>query len=108
MPILAFGIKGLKVRRVFGGRGLGEGWLALERGEATRARAAAFCASLISGPFGALVLTGFVLIARPILPLFSVAELFMLTLLGLSMVACSRAQTGSSESPPAASASPTE
>jgi hypothetical protein len=30
VPILAFGIKGLKVRRVFGSRGLGEGRLALE------------------------------------------------------------------------------
>lgn len=63
-----------------------DGFPLAKRGEAARALSAAFFASLIGGLFGAAILTGFVLIARPILLLFSSAELFMLTLFGLSMV----------------------
>ncbi|TQF77516.1 tripartite tricarboxylate transporter permease [Elioraea sp. Yellowstone] len=63
-----------------------DGFPLARRGEAARALSAAFFASLIGGLFGAAVLTGFVLVARPILLLFSSAELFMLTLFGLSMV----------------------
>jgi TctA family transporter len=63
-----------------------DGFPLAKQGEAARALAAAFFASLIGGLFGAAVLTGFVLIARPILLLFGSAELFMLTLFGLSMV----------------------
>jgi TctA family transporter len=37
--------------------------------------------------FGAIVLTGFVVIARPLILMFGSAELFMLALFGLSMVA---------------------
>ena len=41
---------------------------------------------MLGGLFGALVLTGFIVIARPIILAFSSAELFMLTVLGLGMV----------------------
>jgi putative tricarboxylic transport membrane protein len=63
-----------------------DGFPLAKQGEAARALSAAFFASLIGGLFGAAILTFFVLIARPILLLFSSAELFMLTLFGLSMV----------------------
>jgi putative tricarboxylic transport membrane protein len=63
-----------------------DGFPLAKKGEAARALSAAFFASLIGGLFGAAILTIFVLIARPILLLFSSAELFMLTLFGLSMV----------------------
>lgn len=63
-----------------------DGFPMAKRGEAARALAAAFSSSLFGGIFGALVLTGFVLVARPVILAFGSAELFMLTLLGLSMV----------------------
>lgn len=63
-----------------------DGFPMAKRGEAARALAAAFSSSLFGGVFGAIVLTGFVLIARPVILAFGSAELFMLTLLGLSMV----------------------
>ena len=63
-----------------------DGFPMAKRGEAARALSAAFASSLFGGLFGALVLTGFVLIARPVILAFGSAELFMLTLLGLSMV----------------------
>lgn len=63
-----------------------DGFPMAKRGEAARALSAAFSASLFGGLFGAAVLTGFVLIARPVILAFGSAELFMLTLLGLSMV----------------------
>ncbi len=63
-----------------------DGFPMAKKGQAARALSAAFSASLFGGLFGALVLTGFVLIARPVILSFGSAELFMLTLLGLSMV----------------------
>lgn len=63
-----------------------DGFPMAKRGQAARALAAAFSASLFGGLFGAIVLTMFVLIARPVILAFGSAELFMLTLLGLSMV----------------------
>lgn len=63
-----------------------DGFPLAKQGEAARALSAAFFASLIGGLFGALVLTLFVLIARPLILAFGSAELFMLTLFGLSMV----------------------
>ena len=63
-----------------------DGFPMAKRGEAARALSAAFFGSMIGGLFGALVLTGFVLIARPVILAFSSAELFMLTVLGLAMV----------------------
>jgi len=63
-----------------------DGFPMAKRGEAARALSAAFFSSMIGGIFGALVLTVFVLVARPVILAFSSAELFMLTLLGLAMV----------------------
>lgn len=63
-----------------------DGFPMAKRGEAARALSAAFFGSMIGGVFGALVLTGFVLVARPVILAFSSAELFMLTVLGLAMV----------------------
>ena len=63
-----------------------DGFPLAKQGQAARALSAAFTSSLFGGLFGAIVLTGFVLIARPLILAFGSAELFMLSLLGLSMV----------------------
>lgn len=63
-----------------------DGFPLAKNGEAARALAAAFTSSLFGGLFGALVLTVFVVIARPIVLAFGLPELLMLTFLGLSMV----------------------
>ncbi|WP_372624211.1 tripartite tricarboxylate transporter permease [Falsiroseomonas sp.] len=63
-----------------------DGFPLARQGQAARALSAAFAASLIGGLFGALILTFSVLIAAPIILSFGSAELFMLTLFGLSMV----------------------
>src|SRR5690606_21867297 len=63
-----------------------DGFPLAKKGQAARALSAAFTASLIGGLFGALVLTVCVLLARPLILSFGSAELFMLTLFGLSMV----------------------
>lgn len=64
-----------------------DGFPLARQGEAARALSAAFASSMIGGMFGAIVLTLAVLAARPIILLFGSAELFMLTLFGLSTVA---------------------
>jgi len=63
-----------------------DGFPMAKRGEAARALSAAFFSSMVGGLFGALVLSAFILVARPVILAFSSAELFMLTLLGLAMV----------------------
>ncbi len=63
-----------------------DGFPLAKKGEAARALGAAFSASLYGGIIGAFVLTFFIVVARPIILLFTSAELFMLTVLGLSMV----------------------
>ena len=63
-----------------------DGFPMAKRGEAARALSASFFSSMIGGLFGALVLTAFIVVARPIILAFSSAELFMLTVLGLGMV----------------------
>lgn len=63
-----------------------DGFPMAKRGEAARALSAAFSASFIGGIFGATLLSVFVLMARPLILSFGAAELFMLALLGLSMV----------------------
>ena len=63
-----------------------DGFPLAKDGQAARALSAAFVSSLFGGLFGAVVLTGFVLIAKPIILAFTSAELFMLSLFGLSMV----------------------
>lgn len=63
-----------------------DGFPLSKKGQAARALSAAFAASLIGGLFGAVVLTVCVLAARPLILSFGAAELFMLTMFGLSMV----------------------
>ncbi len=63
-----------------------DGFPLAKKGEAARALAAAFTSSLFGGLFGAVVLTFFILIARPIVLAFGLPELLMLTVLGFSMV----------------------
>lgn len=63
-----------------------DGFPLAKKGEAARALGAAFSASLFGGLFGAVILTFFVLIARPVILFFTSAELFMLALFGISMV----------------------
>ena len=64
-----------------------DGFPLARQGQAARALSAAFVSSMFGGIVGAVVLTGFVVIARPIILSFGSAELFMLALFGLSMVA---------------------
>ena len=64
-----------------------DGFPLAKKGQAARALSAAFTASLFGGLFGALVLTSFVLIARPVVLAFGLPEMLMVTILGLSMVA---------------------
>lgn len=63
-----------------------DGFPLAKKGEAARALGAAFSASLFGGLFGAFILTFFVLAAKPIILSFTSAELFMLSVLGISMV----------------------
>ncbi len=63
-----------------------DGFPLSQHGHAARALAAAFTASLMGGIVGAVILTVFVQVARPLILTFGSAELFMLALLGLSMV----------------------
>lgn len=63
-----------------------DGFPLAKKGHAARALGAAFSASLFGGLFGAVILTMIVVVARPIILAFGSAELFMLTILGLSMV----------------------
>ena len=63
-----------------------DGFPLAKKGEGARALGAAFSASLFGGLFGAIVLTFVIVIAREVILLFTSAELFMLTILGLSMV----------------------
>jgi putative tricarboxylic transport membrane protein len=63
-----------------------DGFPLAKQGQAARALSAAFSASLIGGLIGAVVLSFFVVIAKPLILSFSSAELFMVSLLGLSMV----------------------
>ncbi|MEM8751144.1 MAG: tripartite tricarboxylate transporter permease [Pseudomonadota bacterium] len=64
-----------------------DGFPLAKRGEAARALSAAFASSLFGGLLGALFLTFFILIARPIVLAFALPEMLMITILGLSMVA---------------------
>jgi len=63
-----------------------DGFALAKQGEAARALSAAFSSSLFGGLFGAIILTFFVQVARPMILLFGSAELFMLAIFGLSMV----------------------
>ncbi len=63
-----------------------DGYPLAQKGQAARALSAAFSASLIGGLIGALALSVIVPIARPLILAFGSPELFMLALLGISMV----------------------
>jgi putative tricarboxylic transport membrane protein len=64
-----------------------DGFPLAKQGHAARALSAAFISSLAGGLFGAVVLTFFILLARPLILAFGLPEMLMITLLGLSMVA---------------------
>ncbi|MCQ0970356.1 tripartite tricarboxylate transporter permease [Paracoccus sp. TK19116] len=64
-----------------------DGFPLSKQGHAARALSAAFAASLFGGLFGAIILTCFILAARPLILAFGLPEMLMITLLGLSMVA---------------------
>ena len=63
-----------------------DGFPLARQGKAAKALAAAFISSLFGGLFGAVVLTFFILIARPLVLAFGTPELLMVTIFGLSMV----------------------
>lgn len=63
-----------------------DGFPLAKQGEGARALSAAYFSSLIGGLAGAVVLTAFVLVARPVILLMGSAELFCLGMLGLAMV----------------------
>ena len=63
-----------------------DGFSLAKQGQGARALSAAFSASLFGGLFGAAVLTLIVVIAKPIILFFGSSELFMLGILGISMV----------------------
>ncbi|MEQ8366284.1 MAG: tripartite tricarboxylate transporter permease [Roseicyclus sp.] len=64
-----------------------DGFPLAKKGEAARALSAAFASSLFGGLLGAVVLTFFILIARPLILAFEIPAMLAVTLLGLSMVA---------------------
>jgi TctA family transporter len=63
-----------------------DGYPLSQKGQAARALGAAFTASLIGGLIGAFALSLMVPIVRPLILAFGSPELFMLALLGISMV----------------------
>ena len=63
-----------------------DGFALAKKGQAARALSSAFSSSLLGGLFGAMILTIFIVVARPLVLLFGSAELFMLGVLGISMV----------------------
>jgi TctA family transporter len=63
-----------------------DGFPMAKRGEAARALSAAYFSSMIGGVFGAIVLTGAIVAARPIILAFGTPEMLMLVLLGVTMV----------------------
>lgn len=63
-----------------------DGFPMAKQGKAARALSAAFASSLFGGLVGAMFLTMFILVARPIVLLFKSPELLMVSVFGLSMV----------------------
>src|SRR3546814_4951111 len=63
-----------------------DGFPLAKKGEAARALSAAFASSMIGGVFGAVVLTGAVLVARPIVLAFGTGEMLLLSVIGITMV----------------------
>jgi TctA family transporter len=63
-----------------------DGYPLSQQGQAARALSASFFASMFGGLLGALILTVFLVFARGVILSFGTPELFMLSILGLSMV----------------------
>ena len=63
-----------------------DGYSMAKKGDAARALAAAFTASVVGGLFGAVVLTGALQIAQPLILLFGTGEILLLGVLGITMV----------------------
>jgi TctA family transporter len=63
-----------------------DGFPMAKNGEAARALSAAYFSSMIGGVFGAIVLSGAIVIAKPIILSFGVGEMLMLVILGITMV----------------------
>jgi putative tricarboxylic transport membrane protein len=63
-----------------------DGFPLAKKGEGARALGAAFSASLIGGLIGAIMLTGAVFVARPVILAIGFGEQLMLVVLGLSLV----------------------
>ena len=64
-----------------------DGFPLARKGQAARALSAAFTASLFGGLVGAVFLTLFIVVARPLVLAFGLPEMLMISILGLSMVA---------------------
>ncbi len=64
-----------------------DGYPMAKRGEGARAVGAAVWCSVMGGVFGALILTAVLPLMRPLVLAMGAAEMFMMTLLGVSMVA---------------------
>ena len=63
-----------------------DGFPLARKGHAAKALSAAFASSLFGGIVGALFLTFFILVARPIVLMFQSPELLMIAIFGVSMV----------------------
>ncbi len=63
-----------------------DGFPMARRGEAARALSAAYFASMLGGLVGAIVLTGAIVVARPMVLAFGTGEMLLLVLLGITMV----------------------
>jgi putative tricarboxylic transport membrane protein len=63
-----------------------DGFPLAKQGQAARALSSAFASSLFGGLVGAIFLTFFVLVARPIVLMFQSPELLMVAIFGISMV----------------------
>jgi len=63
-----------------------DGFPLAKQGQAARALSSAFASSLFGGLVGAIFLTFFILVARPIVLMFQSPELLMIAVFGISMV----------------------
>jgi TctA family transporter len=82
IPCILMGIPGSSVAQAT----VLDGYPMARRGEAGRALAAAYMASLIGGVIGAIALLFSLPVAREVLKLFGSSEFFMLSLLGIAVV----------------------
>lgn len=83
LPAILFAVPGTNAAQAT----IMDGYPMAQRGEAGRALGASYSASAIGGVFGAIVLALSIPLLRPLVLLFAAPELFMMALLGISMVA---------------------